>query len=602
MCGIAGVFRSRGVVSDLDGEALGRMLFSLRHRGPDGEGRHADRSVVLGHRRLAVIDLSPEARGPMGNETGDVWLTFNGEIYNFRELRSELRGKGHVFRSQTDAEVVVHGYEEWGIEALLQRLSGMFAFALWDARERKLYLVRDRFGIKPLYYARTSSSIVFASELRALAASGLIEAEPSDRMLPAFLAQGSIPAPDTALDGVLSVPAAHYLELSREGERQKEYWRLPRSDRSEGEEKVGASLRDAVEKHLVSDVPLGVFLSGGIDSACLVSLASRFLDRPLATLSIVFDDPVLDESRYARSVAAAYRTDHREVRIGAADFNAALPGFFEAMDQPTVDGVNSFLVSRAAKETGLTVVLTGLGGDEVFLGYPHFRRIQSLSRWPSWLLPAFASFRRFQPRAEYLREPTASNVYSAFRGLFAPREIEALLPGAVAPPLRTEREELLDGAVDLEFRCYLGNQLLRDTDSMSMAHSIEARVPFLDHRLVESVVRLSHAAKLSGEGNKPLLLRSLEEPLPREVWDRPKRGFTLPFRRFLMERREELLARTLAFACFEADAVRRLWIRFAEGRVHWSRPWAIFAYGSWRESFRKREGARESLELTSIRA
>ncbi len=601
MCGIAGVFRTRGLIGDADHRALARMLEAERHRGPDGQGIHEDREVLLGHRRLAIIDLSDSASQPMANETEDIWLTFNGEVYNFAELRSELRRLGHGFRSQTDAEVVLHGYEAWGMEGLLSRLRGMFAFALWDARERRLFLSRDRVGIKPLYCARSRDVLVFASEILAIAASGLIDVEPSDAALAGFLALGSVPAPETALKGVVSIPAAHYLEISPEGETSKRYW--VHSGGEGREQAVPSLLRDAVQSHLVSDVPLGVFLSGGIDSASLVAIASRFVDKPLRTLSIVLDDPTLDESAYARIVAEKYRTDHREVEVRASDFLDALPAFWQSMDQPTVDGVNSYLISRAARKAGLTVVLTGLGGDEVFLGYPHFRTIQSLSRWLPWIpQPLLRTWSRRRPKLEYLQDATAESVYLAFRGLFAPREIQKLLPGAKPATLVAESDGLLDAAVELDFSHYLENQLLRDTDVMSMAHSIEARVPFLDHLLVESVRSLPYESKLGRGVNKPLLLRSLDEPLPREVWDRPKRGFTLPFHRWMKEHRHELTEQTLGARLFQTEAVDRLWRGFSEGRVHWSRPWALAAYSAWRERIRSFRTTSEPKELTATPA
>jgi len=601
MCGIAGIFRPRGLIRDAERQALARMLEAERHRGPDGEGKHEDRGILLGHRRLAIIDLSSSASQPMPNETEDVWLTLNGEIYNFAELRSELKDLGHRFRSQTDAEVVLHGYETWGIASLLSRLRGMYAFGLWDAREGKLFLARDRFGIKPLYCARGRDLLVFASEILAIAASGLVDVEPSESSLSAFLALGSVPAPETALKGVVSIPAAHYLEISREGERIRRYGEP--SGGASSEASVPALLRDAVRSHLVSDVPLGVFLSGGIDSASLVAIASRFVEKPLKTLSIVLDDPALDESSYARLAAETYRTDHREVEVRARDFLDTLPDFFRAMDQPTVDGVNSYLISRAARKAGLTVVLTGLGGDEVFLGYPHFRRIRSLARWLPWIpRPLLGQWSRYRPKIDYLRNPTPSNLYLTFRGLFAPREIEELLPGAAPASLVAGTEDALDAAVELEFSHYLGNQLLRDTDVMSMAHSIEARVPFLDHPLVECVRRLPYEAKLRRGVNKPLLLSALDTPLPREIWDRPKRGFTLPFHRWMKEHRSELTERTLGSGLFQQEAVLALWRRFAEGRAHWSRPWALVAYSAWRDRVLRLRSTKEPIELTAAPA
>jgi asparagine synthase (glutamine-hydrolysing) len=602
MCGIAGVIRPGGSLGHAERAALERMLDAQRHRGPDGAGMHEDRGVLLGHRRLAIIDLSSSGRQPMPNESSDLWLTLNGEIYNFVELRRELKALGHRFRSRTDAEVVLHGYEAWGIEKLLSRLSGMFAFALWDSRARKLVLARDRYGIKPLYVARGRDCLVFASEIRAIAASGLVPIDPSEDGLPDFLALGSIPAPRTALAGIESIEAGHYLEISAEGESSRSY-RLP-SPVAPSVGDVPELLREAVRSHLVSDVPLGLFLSGGIDSAGIVAIASLLSERPLRTLSIVLDDPELNESSFARLAATTYRTDHREVRVRAGDFLDALPDFFRAMDQPTVDGVNSYLVSRAAREAGLTVVLTGVGGDEVFLGYPHFRKMRPLARWSRWIPgPVVERLARYRPRLEYLRDAEPASLYLVFRGLFAPREIEKLLPGA--RPSKSERptaRDPLDAAVELEFSHYLGNQLLRDTDVMSMAHSIEARVPFLDPALVECVRALPYPTKLRGRVNKPLLLGAIDPPLPRAIWDRPKQGFTLPFRPWMRAHRSELIERSLAPGVFQKEAVLELWREFEEGRAHWSRPWALVAYASWREELKHLRNAKGSIELTATPA
>ena len=583
-----------------DRVAVVRMLRAEAHRGPDGEDCFVDDGVVIGHRRLAIIDLSDDARQPMANETGDVWISVNGEIYNFRELRSELETSGHVFKSHTDSEVLLHGYEQWGLRGVLSRLRGMFAFALYDARragDAKLFLVRDRFGIKPLYYAREGERLLFASELTALVASGVVAPEIDARAVTSFLEFGSIPGPATAVKDVEALPAGHYLEVGGGRSVLRRYWELEASaGQGQG---ISELLEESVELHLVSDVPLGVFLSGGIDSATLVALASASSEEPVKTLSVVFDDAGLSEARYARQVADRYGTDHLEISLDASEFLETLPSVFDAMDSPTVDGVNTYFVSRAAKRAGLKVVLTGLGGDEVFLGYPHHKALSRidpfarvLSRLPRPVRRGFATaakaFAR-RDKLDYLEMPTATNLYRMFRGLYSPRQVAKLVDGveselgADEPLLHESGKALVDTAVRLEFDHYLQNQLLRDTDAMSMAHSIEARVPFLDHRLVEAVYRLPHASKLARGVNKPLLVGALAEPLPREVWDRPKQGFTLPFRRFMLEHRVELRARARASELFRRDGVDEVWNDFEKGRAHWSRPWALVAFNAWVE-------------------
>lgn len=607
MCGIGGLYRFGAPIREGEHHALTRMLRGLEHRGPDGEGRLDRDGVLLGHRRLSVIDLSEKGRQPLTNETDDVAVVYNGEIYNFQTLRSELRAKGHAFKSRTDAEVLVHGYEVWGFEGLLSRLRGMFAFALADFRERRerprLYLARDRFGIKPLYYAYSPAEgrLVFASELSALARSGLVAVSPCEEALAAYLAVGSVPHPFTALEGIDTLPAGHYWEIGS-AEGPKRYWEFPLFETDpDAESEIPRLLIEAVRSHLVSDVPLGVFLSGGIDSASLVALASRARERererehdtvmPLTTLSVVFDEPELDERAYARAVAERFCTDHREVTIDRTAFERTLPDFWNAMDQPSVDGVNAFVVSKAARDAGLTVVLSGLGGDEVFLGYPLHKSLARLEPYLPWMHrtpePLFEIARRVlraPPKAESLNRGGA---YWAFRGLFTPHEIEALAPGIAVPERRMTGDSLND-AIRLEFDHYLHNQLLRDTDALSMAHSIEARVPFLDHRLVEAVLRVPTNRKLDRRINKPLLLRSLPEPLPRKVWDRPKQGFTFPFARFLEEpnHRDALIQTTLEADVFDRSAVAKLWKGLTAGRTHWSRPWALVAYAAWHAKIR----------------
>jgi len=359
-----------------------------------------------------------------------------------------------------------------------------------------------------------------------------------------------------------------------------------------------------VRLHLIADVPLGVFLSGGVDSSALVALASRLGHGPLTSLSVAFDEPAYDESGFARLVAERFRTDHREVRIGERQFAEALPDYLSAMDEPTADGMNTYLVAGAARRAGLTVVLSGAGADEVFLGYPHLRRARSLDRLRSWLgacpaVPRQAALRLVAgaataagrggvERIAYLEDPSPIGLYAAVRGLYGPREVQALLgigPGELEAhgPLLTDGTAARGPAAfrALEFTHYLQDQLLKDADVMSMAHSVEARLPYLDHRLVEHVLALPERTRLAGDGPKPLLLRALGGALPREVWDRPKMGFTLPFASWMRRRAGELRELSLEGSLLDRAAVVDVWAAFAAGRAHWSRPWALVALGGW---------------------
>ena len=382
MCGIAGLIRSEGLAPD-DVGVVRRMTAGQIHRGPDADGIFSDTRVALGHRRLSIIDVSTSAAQPMSNEDGRVWLTYNGEIYNHRELRSELLARGHQFRSQSDTEVIVHGYEEWGIEGILERLRGMFAFGLYDSR-RGLILGRDRMGIKPLYYFAPPGALLFASEVKALAASGMVPNEREPEAMAGFLLAGSVPAPLTITKGVLCLPAGHYLVWKEGRIELRKYWDLKfepadPSGRAAGD--LRAELEDTVARHLISDVPLGVFLSGGVDSAALVALARRVGPSELKTLTVVFNEQEFSEGSAAGKIAKHFHTKHQEVLVTENDFRRELPAVLAAMDQPTNDGVNTYFVSKAAREAGLTVVLSGLGGDEVFWGYRHYRRLADGLRW-----------------------------------------------------------------------------------------------------------------------------------------------------------------------------------------------------------------------------
>jgi asparagine synthase (glutamine-hydrolysing) len=622
MCGIAGVFSRNGTLNLPVRESARHMMEELHHRGPDDTGFYVDEQAVLAHTRLSIIDLSSAGHQPMRSNSGTAWLLFNGEIYNFRDLRLELESAGCSFHSETDSEVIIEGYRHWGITKLLSRLRGMFAFAIYDPCPSDgslptLILARDRFGIKPLYYHTTTNEIIFASEVRAMVSSGLVPNTPNPEATIRFLQLGSIPAPQTTVKDVFAIPAGHYLIADSGGIKINRYWDLcqfitePKLDNRKLTLQAAAAqtcslLEEAVKLHLISDVPLGVFLSGGVDSSSLVALASQSLDRPLTTLSIVFEESEFSEASYSRLIARKYSTDHREVTLSPREFYDELPTLFSSMDQPTVDGVNTYFVSKAAKEAGLTVVLSGTGGDEVFLGYRHFKLATKLDRSAMLLrmLPragragvAGLASRALKVRRasgadklSYLEEPTDQNLYLLFRGLFSQAQIRDLLGvsrheiealGPISPALTDKRvRPFIASSSMLEFRHYLENQLLKDTDFMSMAHSIETRVPFLDHKLVELVLGLPPALKLSKRSNKPLLVQSLGDRLPREIWNRPKMGFTFPFGKWMMDRADDLIPISRRAGYLDARAVSKVWDAFRRGDMHWSRPWALMVLGA----------------------
>lgn len=608
MCGIAGFACDGSNANDGGREAVARMLAAERHRGPDGDGIWQDGAVVLGHRRLSIIDLSAAGAQPMANEDGALRITYNGEIYNHRELRAELSSAGHQFQSRTDTEVLLHGYEQWGMEGLLGRLRGMFAFAIYDSR-RGLLLARDRLGIKPLYYYAGHAGagfLAFASEVKALLRSGLVREEHDRSALAGFLMVGAVPAPLTYIRNVQCLPAGHWAEWKGGEFKVRKYWDLTVSKAEPVSiEELQTTLADAVERHLISDVPLGVFLSGGVDSAGLVALASRARrdgGDSLRTLTVVFDEKEFSEAGDAAEMAKRFGAAHREVRVTSADFQREWPAFMAAMDQPTNDGVNSYFVSKAAREAGLTVVLSGLGGDEVFWGYKHYRWLRYgrvAEQCPAALRQAAAgaasAWGRIRGRENWKRtawlKPAASSerLYLTMRGFFAPDQVARLMDMTEAETNAAVEEHFgrmgadshgsANGFNYIEMKRYLHDQLLRDTDVFSMAHSIEARVPYLDHVLVERLWNTPAAMKLDKAMNKPLLVRAVGDDAVRQAGERPKRGFTFPMARWMQGAAAEMqeVAETGELV---RSAVRECWGDFAQGRLHWSRAWALTVLGA----------------------
>jgi asparagine synthase (glutamine-hydrolysing) len=612
MCGIAGVF-SRST-PDVAADVVGRMVRALAHRGPDSQGTHSAATpswaVALGHTRLSILDLSEAGRQPMGSD-GYV-ITFNGEIYNFLDLRSELQEAGYRFRSHTDTEVILAAYQHWGPESFA-RLRGMFAFAIWDERRRRLVLARDQSGIKPLYIYKKDRLFLFASEVRALLATGIIPRHLDRAAVSSFLCFGSVQEPRTIIDGIEALVPNHYMTLDFSGEHilSASYTipslpvRIPAElSYKQATSAVRDSLHEAVRLHLVSDVPVGIFLSGGIDSSAVVALVSLITSNPPKTYSVVFEaDEGLSESAYSQLVAKKFGTDHTEIVLTESELVSLLPRALQATDQPTMDGINTYVVSQAVRSFGVKVALSGLGSDELFGGYPSFARMQRLLPW-GWLIrrgqPLFAAAASL-PLPPMLwkaaniaacgTEPHA--VYEISRRLFIPAEVGRLMPGAFhSARLCLHPEDKWD-AINAISRCelsgYMANTLLRDTDCMSMAHGLEVRVPFLDSVFVRDIMSLPGAWKGGGPTPKRLLIDALGTLLPEEVWRRPKCGFTLPFRRWLRTVLAADVENTLGGCALSAaaglnfEAVRSTWTSFQHGAsgVHWGKPWALYALLQW---------------------
>jgi asparagine synthase (glutamine-hydrolysing) len=581
------------------------MNEAQRHRGPDDQGVVDLGQVVLGNTRLAIIDTSAAGHQPMHDpETGN-WITYNGEIYNFKELRREIGGE---WVSSTDTEVVLRGYGKWGVD-LFRKLRGMFALALWDSQKQQLLLARDPLGIKPLYYYSAKDRFIFASELRALLASGLVPRRIDPVGVDSYLACGSVAAPLTIVDGIKQLLPGHYLQVSVNEISDVEFEFPEREavagDRDDAVARLRAELQESVRLHLVSDVPLGVFLSGGMDSSALVALMSR--DQTPQTFSVVFDESTFSEAPFSRAVAERFQTNHREIRLTENQLIEMLPAAIAAIDQPTMDGINTFVVSKAVKNAGITVALSGLGGDELFAGYPSFRRAVRLASIPQAtrrVLRAASGVGKIAVNGSVQRqkfwqlansEGTAADVYHISRQLFSTETATRITGresncrgGPPWPPVSGNgNSDIVNTMSQLELRGYMANTLLRDTDAMSMAHSLEVRVPFVDVNVVNYVLSLPGDWKLRNGSAKPLLADALAELLPRDFLARPKMGFTLPFEKWLQQNLRHEISSVLEDAgpILNPKAVKKIWRDFLEKprAVGWSRPWSLYILAKWCE-------------------
>lgn len=607
MCGIAAVYAYSPAAPGVDEAELLRIRERMKSRGPDGEGLwlSQDGRVGLAHRRLAIIDLSPSGAQPMASADGRLSIVFNGEIYNHRELRADLERKGARFVSRSDTEVLLHLYVARGRE-LVRDLRGMFAFALWDALDRTLLLARDQLGIKPLYYADDGRAVRVASQVKALMAGGAVSRDPDPAGIAGFFLWGSVPEPLTTFKGVRALPAGTTLAVSERGVQAPVPYFSAASviRKAEDDGRVGpagdalrqieSAVRESVRLHMVSDVPVGAFLSAGIDSNAVVGLAAGMSADRMRAVTLGFEEfsgTSEDESPVAGEMARAWGTSHRTRMVARGEFESEVPSILDAMDQPTVDGVNTYFVSKAAREAGLKVALSGLGGDELFGGYPSFRQVPRMVMWtrlPGKVPGLGRAFRSgaglagkvigVRPKMAGLLEcgGTYPGAYFLRRGLFMPWELSSVmgvdmareglrgaLPFDRLDALITPRPRTAFGRVAaLEIGQYMRNQLLRDTDWASMAHSLEVRVPFVDRVLLEEAVR-GMTGPLGARGKGALADALGLAPL-RAIHRRPKTGFGVPVWDWVARLKD-------------LDAWRRVPILSAPS-AHGSRRWAYTVY------------------------
>lgn len=595
MCGINGIFAWSQAAPPVSEAELTASRDRMRRRGPDGHGAwfDAERRIGLGHRRLAIIDLSPTGAQPMPNRDGSLMLTYNGEIYNYKALKAELIAEGAVFASESDSEVLLQLYERRG-EDMLRGVRGMYAFAIWDAKRHQLFVARDPLGIKPLYYADHGGTFRFASQVKALVAGGVVASEIEPAAAAGFHLWGSVPEPWTIYRGVHALPAGCTLTVTRDGARPlrrfhsvaETYRDAERHADASTDAAIAAALADSVAHHLVSDVPVGCFLSAGIDSGAMLGLMRDAGAVRTRTVTLGFEEfrgQANDETILAAEVARHYGAEHHIRMIGEREFADDLPDILDAMDQPTIDGINSWFVSKAAHEIGLKVVISGLGGDELFGGYPSFR---DLPNWTGKLgfarharplgALARAVLHNVGPQRLGMHPKTAGMLeyggsyagsYLLRRGLFMPWELDGMLDRGVLREglarlgagfgvdfaLDPEPQTAFAKVATLETALYMRNQLLRDTDWASMAHSLEVRVPLVDPVLL---ARIAPAMVARGAVGKGVLAAAPSQPLPDEVTNRRKTGFYTPVDQWIANQLGER----------QSNSASRDWARHMFGR------------------------------------
>lgn len=635
MCGICGIVSKK---KEIDAMECYRMVEALAPRGPDGWGLYAygfgklsreediacTRSpVLLGHTRLSIIDLTGAASQPMQNACGSIWITYNGEIYNYQEVRKDLQNQGYFFKSESDTEVILAAYEMHGSKCV-EFFRGMFAFAIWDVNTEKLLIGRDRIGIKPLYYFCGDGVFAFASEVKALLRLRTVSKELDPISMYNYFRSGRVIAPRTIVSGIHTVPAASVITYRGGSLGLKKYWKLSpepnlRCPREELPERVEKVFTETIGLHLLSDRPVGLFLSGGLDSTVLLSVINKLGFEGLRTFSIALGKHAEDEGIYARLAAEAYKSEHIEWQVDDSEIPELFPQFLDSMDQPSIDGFNIFLVSRLASQNNVPVAISGLGGDELFGGYDGFQRI------PRWLrmakctdnipyavrsaisraLQRVPSTRLDKACEIMLTKPDVFALYGIYRGLFSDQRLRRLLNPDILEIHNSGNafaETALDGNhlqdeygqndIDslmrtlgfLEMTDYMQNQLLRDTDVASMTNGVEVRVPMLDHELVEFLLTIPNdIRRLERPGKR--FLTSIAGDIPNEIAGRSKMGFTLPigaWMRTSLKPSVDAMITSAPESYFKRSEVQKYYSAFLNGsHIHWSRVFAVFILCSW---------------------
>lgn len=618
MCGISGIYGLKS--TEIAHRYLSAMNDAIAHRGPDDDGLYVQENIALGHRRLAILDLSAAGHQPMFDHYDQLCIVFNGEIYNFREIRKELLN--YPFKSQNDTEVILAAYLTWGKECL-HKFNGMFSFAIWDKKNKELFIARDRLGVKPLYYYMQNEVLLFSSEIRGILASGIVPREINKNVLQEYFSYQTVHAPNTLIKDIFMLLPGHHLSV-KEGKMEINRWWSPRENytaASTGKKyeevckDIHTLLYNAVERRLISDVPFGAFLSGGIDSSAVVGLMSQIQTQKVKTFTIVFDEEEFSEAKFARLIANKFGTDHHEFRLTPDDFLQELPEALASLDHPSGDGPNSYTVSKITRNAGITMALSGLGGDELFAGYPVFNRSLKLNE-QNWLyqIPRplrklagniFAGLKRDTSSAKMaqvlsLQDASLRNTFPLSRQVGLPDYVKSILG---IPSLHSDAMQrvldielgvsgkelpLLSQVSIAEITSYMQNVLLRDTDQMSMAVALEVRVPFLDYQLVEYVLGISDEYKQPIIPKK-LLVDSLGNLLPPEVVHRQKMGFVFPWDLWLRKELKPLCNQSILNLAkrdfIQGKYLTATWDRFQKGdkQVRWLDMWLCTVLENWME-------------------
>jgi asparagine synthase (glutamine-hydrolysing) len=626
MCGICGMVNS-DFEKTVEQPLIKKMCDAIYHRGPDDDGIYVHKNVGIGMRRLSIIDLVT-GKQPISNEDGSVWIVFNGEIYNHKHIRNELEARGHIFSTNTDTETIVHAYEEYGRDCV-QKLNGMFAFAIWDNRKKQLFLARDRIGIKPLYYYFDKKKFIFGSELKSILKVKDIPKRIDLTALDNFLTFEYIPAPLSIFEDIKKLPPGHTLILKNNSISIQQYWDLQvkanQFENKQAEQNLTELLQDAVKIRLMSDVPLGAFLSGGVDSSTLVALMSQVMDQPVKTFSIGFEDQTYNELNYARMIAKKFNTEHHEFIIKPNAVELA-DNLLQFLDEPFGDFsiFPTYLVSKMAREY-VTVVLSGDGGDELFAGYDTYiadRMAGYYTKFPGWFRNGFISrileavppspkkkglINRAKRFVEGMRLPEDLH-HTRWMIFLQQMERELLFTNDIKGGMVEkdsykfirnyfnnvipQSDDKINQQMYVDVKTYLVDNILVKVDRMSMATSLEARVPFLDHRFAEFAATVPGNKKLQGKKSKLILKQSMEELLPKEILYRGKEGFSIPIKNWIKEDLKPMMMDILSAdkikreGFFNVDFVEKLKREHLNGvENHSHRLWALMIFGKWHDIY-----------------